>query len=73
MHAIDGLTHTHTFFFPPTQARVLEHLESLMTFTPNLAAVAGGQFDDADDAAGAVAEGQNGHNVEGEEGEEQAQ
>lgn len=59
------------------QARVLAHLEGLMTFSPNLVGAAGGQFDDVDEeeeegaTAVAAADGegeQAGAGAEGGEG-----
>lgn len=56
------------------QARVLAHLEGLMTFSPNFAAAAGGQFDDVDDegaeGAGSSTGGEGGGAEDGQgEGE----
>lgn len=57
------------------QARVLAHLEGLMTFSPSLAAAEGGQFDDVDEeeeegAAAAAAEGEGEEAGAGGEGGE---
>eukprot|EP00624_Nannochloropsis_granulata_P007673 evm.model.NODE_8953_length_7430_cov_38.067699.2 len=58
------------------QARVLAHLEGLMTFSPNLAAATGGQFDDVEEeaeegaAAAAATEGEGEEAGAGGEGGE---
>lgn len=58
------------------QARVLSHLEGLMTFSPNLGAAAGGQFDDVEEeeeegtaAAAAATDGESERGGAGEEEE----